>query len=286
MARGFLSNSRKQRAKVGLLAAWAAIITVIFLWQLVRYSGFVAFAAEWQFGVLGHAYPLISFLVPIVLLVSPGLILFSRVRKRKSEARLAGATIRSAIAFQRMLFGVAASFGIGALIFLIASLNIVTNPDLAQRIDLAQPVISVPAEGQATLTGSIIYTQTAALDQNLILIRKSQRFAPIVPPGTAANDLQFFVELPVSANPEALRDISSMSGILQRNALPGELIRLYRYAGFRVEQPYYVLFLNKAAIAWPQQRMAIALLLISLVFGVLGLLQRRRLRQIEARLPD
>ena len=286
MATRFLSDSRKQRTKAGALALWTAIVTVLFVWELVNYRGVVAFFAEWQFGLFGHAYPLISFLVPIIILASPGLILFWRARRRKSEERLASATVRSAVAFQKMLVSVAASFGVGALIFLLASLNIEASPDLAERIDLAKPVISVPAEGQATITGSLLYTQTAALNQDLVFMRSSQRFAPIVPPGANANDLQFFVELPASATPESMRGISSVSGILQRNALPGELVRLYRYAGFRVEPPYYVLFLSKESIAWPQQRMAIELLLISLVFAVLSLLQRRRIKQLELDLAD
>lgn len=281
-----LSNSRKQRTKAALLAVWTAVVAVIFAWQFVHYRGIVALVSEWQFGLFGRAYPLLGFLVPTALLASPGLILFWRARKRKSDERLAGATIRSAVAFARVLFGVAAWFGLAALVFLIASFNVSGNPDLGQRIDLAKPLIAVPVEGQTTITGSLLYAQTAALDQNVIFIRKSQRFAPIVAPAAATNDLQFFVELPVSANAESVRQISSVRGILQRNALPGEIVRLYRYAGFRVEEPYYVVFLDKQSIAWPRQRTAILLLLIGSVFGVLGLLQRRRIRRLNADLAD
>lgn len=281
-----LSNSRKQRTKAALLAVWIALVAVILAWQFVHYRGIVAFVSEWQFGLFGYAYPLLGFLVPAVLLASPGLIFFWRARSRKSDERLASATIRSAVAFARVLFGVAACFGLGALVFLIAAFNISGDPELGQQIDLAKPVVSVPAEGQTTIAGSLLYLQTAALDQNVLFIRKSQRFAPIVAPGATPNDLQFFVELPVSANAESVRQISSVSGILQRNALPGELIRLYRYAGFRIEEPYYVVFLNKQSIAWPHQRTAILLLLIGAVFGILGLLQRRRVRRLDAKLTE
>lgn len=281
-----ISNSRKQRTKAALLAIWIAVVAVILAWQFVHYRGVVAFASEWQFGLFGHAYPLLGFLVPATLLASPGLIFFWRARARKSDERLAGATIRSAAAFMHVLFGVAACFGLGALAFLIASFNIQGDPDLGQRIDLAKPVISVPAEGQTTIAGSLRYEQTAALDQNFVFIQKTQRFAPIVAPELNSNDLQFFVELPVSMNAESVRQISSVNGILQRNALPGELVRLYRYAGFRVEEPYYVVYLNKQSIAWPYQRTAILLLLVGAVFGILGGLQRWRIRRLDAKLAD
>ena len=281
-----LSNSRKQRTKAALLAVWIAVVAVVLAWQFVHYRGIVALVSEWQFGLFGHAYPLLGFLVPTALLASPGLIFFWRARKRKSDERLAGATIRSAIAFVRVLFGVAACFGLGALVFLIASFNIPGDPELDQRIDLAKPVISVPTEGQTTITGSLLYAQTAALSRNVVFMRKTQRFAPMVAPGETSDDLQFFVELPVSANAESVRQISSVRGILQRNALPGELVRLYRYAGFRVEEPYYVVYLDKQSIAWPQRPTAILLLLIGLVFGILGLLQRSRIRRLDAKLAD
>jgi hypothetical protein len=281
MTTRFFSSNRRQRAKIGGLALWTAIVSIFFLWQLVQYRGIVAFIAEWQFSVFGHSLPVISYLLPVVVLVSPGLLLFWRARPRQSEERLAGAMIRSAQRFQQMLFAVAASFGVGALVFLVVALNVPANQDQALRIDLAKPMLAQPADGQTTITGSILYNQTVALEQNLFITRTAKRFAPIVAPGAAGNDLQYFVELPTPIQGESLPQISSRSGILQRDALPGELVRLYRYAGFRVEQPYYVLFLDKSTIAFPKLKIAVELLIMAAIFAVLGLLQRRRIKRLE-----
>ncbi len=282
MAASFFSSNRRQRAKVGVLTLWTTVVAIFFLWQLVQYQGIVAFIAEWQFSVFGHSLPVISYLLPVVLLVSPGLLLFWRARPRQSEERLAGAMLRSAQRFRQMLLAVAASFGLGALVFCFVALDIPTNADNALRIDLAKPLIALPEEGQTTISGTILYTQTVALDQNLFITRSSKRFAPIVAPGAAGNDLQFFVELPAAKEGEAMPQISSRSGILQRNALPGELVRLYRYAGFRVEKPYYVLFLDKSTIAFPKLKIALDLLIMAVVFALLGLWQRRRIKRLEA----
>lgn len=276
-----LSNSRKQRVKAVFFAIWTAIVAVALAEQFIHYYGLVAFVDEWQFGLFGRAYPLIGFVIPAAVLASPGLVFFWRARTRSSAERLAGATIKSAVVFSRVLLGVAACFGFGALIFLIASLQVPGDPDLDQRIDLGKPVIAVPMEGPTSITGSLIYGQTAVFDQSLLFMRKSQRFAPIVPLGATSNDLQFFVELPAAVNAESLRDISTVRGILQRNALPGELVSLYRYAGFRVEPPYYVLFLDKSSVSWPQRRTALMLFLISLIFCGLMLLQWRRIKGLE-----
>lgn len=276
-----LSKSRKQRAKSVFFAIWTAIVAVVLAEQFIHYYGLVAFVDEWQFGVFGRAYPLVGFLIPAALLASPGLIFFWRARTRSSAERLAGATLRSAVVFSRMLLGVAACFGIAALLFWVASLQVPGDPDLDQRIDLGKPVIAVPVEGPTSITGSLLYSQTAAFDQSLLFYRKSQRFAPIINPGASQSDLQFFVELPSAVNAESLREISTVRGILQRNALPGELVRLYRYAGFRVEPPYYVLFLDKSSISWPQRRMALLFFLISMIFCGLTLLQRRRIKRLE-----
>jgi hypothetical protein len=276
-----INRSRRQRAKTGGVAIWTALVAVVFLWQFVQYRGIVALLAEWQFNFLGRSYPAISYLLPVAVLALPALLIFWRTRPRHSAQRIALATQRSAIAFQKTMWAVAAAFALAAVVFLFQSLDGAAQQVGPQRIDLGSPVTALPPEGPATISGSVLTTRTAALRQNFLLLGKSYRFAPIVPPGSKTTDLQYFGELSPSFDQAAIAPGSTLSGTLKRDALPGEIIRLYRYAGYNIADPHYVLFLDPASARWPDLQTAIQLGLIGLVFAVLALLQRRRLKRIQ-----
>jgi hypothetical protein len=103
----------------------------------------------------------------------------------------------------------------------------------------------------------------------------------MVPPGNATPDYQYFVELPPAATPELQPARTSMTGNLRRGSLPGEVIRLYRYAGARVETPYYVLLANTEAVRWPYLQVAIQTALASIVFFLAAGWQWFRVRRMR-----
>ncbi|MFT4025263.1 MAG: hypothetical protein QM676_00445 [Novosphingobium sp.] len=276
-----INRSRRQRATAGVVAVWVAILALLFLWQRVEYLGIVALLAEWQFNFLGRSYPAISYLLPVTILALPALLLYRRARRRHSEQRIARATLRSALAFQKMLLAVTAAVALAALVFVVLAFAISGKADGARRIDLAAPVVLPPADGPATIAGSIIATRTSALRQNFLLGGRSQRFSPIVAPGADGMDLQYFVELSPAAENPANRGAGEFSGILRRDALPGEIVRLYRYAGYHITDPHYVLFRDVASARSADLQTAAQLAFVALVFGVLALLQRRRVRAIR-----
>lgn len=264
----------------GGIIVWGTLVSLFFLWEIVTYSGAMALLAEWQFNLFGSFYPSATYLALVAVLASPGLLLFLRVRRRDSDQRLGLATLRSAAIFRRVVFGIGAACLGAAAVALVFVLLLPTASGEPQRIDLTQPVVSLPHEGAATIAGAILYDRTAAFNEDVIVARHALRFAPIVAPGSTGTDLQFFVELPPETVPHA-GGTTAMTGILKRSALPGELVRLYRYAGYSVEPPYYVLFASDTALRWPYFELAIEFAIGAILFFALGFWQHRRMKWLE-----
>jgi hypothetical protein len=101
-----------------------------------------------------------------------------------------------------------------------------------------------------------------------------------VSPGDSSRDLQFFVQLPPVSDSDR-SGTSSMTGILKQDGLPGALIRLFRYAGYRVESPHFVLFADAATMRWPYLLTAFQLGFGALLAAAVGLLQRRRVSRLR-----
>ncbi|RYX81304.1 hypothetical protein EON83_24635 [bacterium] len=272
-----ISRNQRQRAKAGFVGGWIAIVALLLLWQVLNYQGVFAFLAEWQFNFLGRSYPAVTYLLPVLILAALGLPLYWGIRRRQSAERIALATLRSALSFQKTLNIVAIASAVVALGFLLLSLKNSPQPARPQTIDLSAAIPPLPADGQATISGDIATTRTAVLRHKVLLTTESQRFAPITAPGSSGEELQFFVEL----TPAVKTTDGSIHGVLRRDALPGEIIRLYHYAGYRVASPHYVLFHDEASANRPYRRIALQIALIALVFALLALYQRRRVKLIE-----
>lgn len=287
-----MTHRKRNRRQVmtGVIIVWAALVSLVFFWQLVQYDGLIERLAEWQFSTFGYFNPSITYLALVALLASPGLLVFLRVRHRDSEQRLAVATLRSAIVFRRVVLGLSAACFAAAIVTLLMLLTLPTSVGAVRQIDLGQPVVTLPQEGPTTIDGRILYDRTAVLGEDLVVAHRTLLIAPMLSPTSANADLQFFVELPpetdtqtgaVQSRAAQNRGASSMTGILKRNALPGEIVALFRYAGYRIEPPYYVLFAGKASMRWPYYEIAGELALVALLFLALGVWQHRRIKWLE-----
>lgn len=274
-------NRRKRLLKIGGLSFWAGLVSVFLLWQAITYSGLIALIGEWQFNVLGKYFPAFTYILLVFLLVVPGWLLFRRPRARGDREIFAVRTLRSARGFERLLFGVAAGLAGAALIAVVTIALLPTANGPRQQIALDAPPVTKPSEGATTLTGTILFERTAAFDEEFLLLRRHWRFAPLVAPGSADENYQYFVELPAVTKPGQPYSVPrAMTGVLRHGGLPGEVIRLYRYAGARVEEPYYVLFADAGSVRWPHWQVAAQLALGSVLFAALALWQRRRVRKL------
>jgi hypothetical protein len=280
-----MNRTRRRRqmavAKIAILSAWIALVAVVLLWQATQYTGVMAVLGEWQFNAIGRHYPTFNYAFLVFVLSLPGYILFLRPRRRATTDLPGTGTVRSAILFMRAIFGTAAGLGAACLVVLIATLFLPGDAGPVQRIALNQAIIALPHEGLTQLSGHIIYERTAGFDEELVAVRRSSRYAPMVAPGDTTTDLQFFVQLP-PVEGSAREGTSTMTGILKRNGLPGAIVRLYRYAGYDLANPHFVLFADAATMRWPYLITAFQLAFGGLVMAAAGLWQRRRIGRLRA----
>ena len=270
---------------------WVVLITLIFLWQALAYRGLVGLVAEWQFNEFGDYRPVLTYLVFTLLLGPLPLLLFRRRRRPAREGPQQSvlsdyaAAQGSALRFLKSLYVLAIlAFG-AAVICLVAMWWLPSDTGPIQRINASDTLSANPKEGATELGGKIIYNSTSAFDENLWFVRHSTRFAPLIGDGTDETAIRYFVELSPSSR-SATTNAGVRRGILKRNALPGELLRLYRYAGFRVFPDHYVLFNSTDTMRWPYLMTAIELagcgLLILIAAAIQGLRYRRLTNRQES----
>ena len=262
------------------------IATVLFLWQAVTYRGLIAWLGELQFDWIGRYYPTQTCLLLILLCSIPGLLMLRAAERRRARTGAALAEQRLGLTI-RVLFALALACLLTAVAGLLLSLRLPddSGPPRAIRADTA-PVGVLP-NGPAELTGAINYLRTAALEEDVWLSRRNSVFAPIGAGGGRTPEVRFFVELdrgqraaPGAAAPPA---VETRRGILKRDSLPGEVLRLYRYAGITVPQPYYVLYRDRATLRWPYLSVAVQLGLVALVLAAAGLVLLALRRRDERR---
>jgi hypothetical protein len=72
--------------------------------------------------------------------------------------------------------------------------------------------------------------------------------------------------------------------VLVRSDLPGALIRLYRYLGYRPAADYHVLYVSPITLRWPYYVVASQFLIGGLLFFVSAFWQRYHLRRLSRRI--
>lgn len=276
-----------QRRIAPVLGGWAILVALFLLWQTLTYRGLMALAAEWQFNTFGRYYPSLTYVLLATIIASPVLWLL-RGRDRDEEAVLGeGAAIDPSPlpgrAFIRSILGVAAGCAVICLAVLIAMMSLPGDTGAVQRIVVGSPAAVDPRTGPTELSGALLRGRIAGLSQDMLVARRTIRFAPMLSPtGGDAGTVRYFVEIGADENAAMAQGNGRREGILRRGGLPGELEYLFQYAGYDVAAPYYVLFASRAALQWPYRVAAIQLALVGLTCLIVtgGLhLRRERLRR-------
>jgi uncharacterized membrane protein len=277
-------NRRRKsgRIKALLFAFWVTVVSVVALWQSLNYDGVMAIFAEWQFNMIGLYYPSLTYVVVIAILTLPGYLLFLRPRQRDGDETTEAYILRSARSFLRALIGVAAGLGLAGLALLFAMSMLPTSSGVLQRIALDKALVALPREGLTELNGAVRYDRVVAFDTDQGVAGRSARYAPIVAPGSLDRAIQFFVELP-PVDKATRGGTTTMTGILKKSALPGEVVQLYRYAGYRVETPFFVLHSDAASLRRPYLVVVTQLVIGILIALILAGFQWRRVRRLYQR---
>ena len=267
---------RRSRLTVWFARLWVALVSIVLLWQKVNYWGLFAFAAELQFNAFGSYRPAFTYLSLVALLCAPLLLLpFSRWR----ELRLKQASLSPDVRMSLMIgatsrwiktsFGAAIAVAVVAFAIALSALLLPSANGPVSQITLSDEAAPPPL-GPVVLSGRLLSNKTSVFNEDFFVLRRNNRFAPMVAEGADQTVLHYFVELPVGA-PVVQKDAKGeRKGILRRGGLPGELVRLYRYAGFRIDPNYHVLFSSPEAMRRTELTEAFELLLLAVFLGLIG----------------
>lgn len=277
----------RRRRIVLMLGGWAIPVSLFLLWQTLTYRGLMALAAEWQFNTFGRYYPSLTYVLLATVIASPVLWLLRGGDRDGEVVGREGAVIAPSPlpgrAFIRTILGVAAGCAVICLAVLVAMMSLPGDTGAVQRVVVGSPAAVDPRTGPTELSGILLRGRTAGLSQDLLVARRTIRFAPMLSPaGDHAEPVRYFVEIGADENAATMQGNGLREGILRRGGLPGELEYLFRYAGYDVATPYYVLFASRAALQWPYRVAAIQLALVGLICLIAagGLhLRRERLRR-------
>jgi hypothetical protein len=287
---GYAGRQRSDRARrrvvVGrLLMVWMLIVSLFFLWEADHYSGLYAWLAECQFDLFGHYLPVLTYALLVIGFGWPGAWLL-RARRRSDRRDLVGrdAVIHTSANFRRVLFSFAGGLAGASLAALLWTLTLPRLGPPRRVVDASVTTNRDFAEGPAILRGRIDYARTSALAEDLLVTTRGMRFAPMLGSGDGkGQQIRYFVELLPSdfGRPRVVPTRSARAGVLVRNRLPGSIVRLYRYAGYVVDEPYYVLFASNTSVRRPYVIAAVQLALAALISIIAGLFQHRHVRLIS-----
>lgn len=290
---GMLKFTTKPLAKRGhhrvftrFAMIWVLCASLYVLWEAHRYIGLYALLAEWQYNNFGHHLPALSFALLLTLFASPaaGILIALRAleRRRRPSGPSHEVAIEMSSSIAQLLIAIAGGLAGAALATLCYTqfLPRVEKPD--RRIALGSPQSLDPVPGNVLLDGEILYERTAAFAQELLIKTRGIRFAPMVAPGSNSKVLRYFIELPSTERSARVEGDAEQprAGVLIRNSLPGSIVRLYRYAGFEVQPPYYVLYISSATIRAPYYVAAAQLAIVALLAFIAALIQRRHVRRL------
>lgn len=279
-------RQRRARRVRTLLLGWAAVVALFLLWQTLTYRGLMALAAEWQFNTFGRYYPSLTYILMAVLIGSPALWLLQR--RRSDAATPVDVAALPGVLFIRGMLGAGLGCLATCLVVLAVMAGLPSDTGPVERIVLGpRAAASAPRTGPTVLTGTVVRERTAGLNQDLLVARRTVRFAPMLAPDATDRAVRFFVEIGPNENAATLRADGAREGILRRGGLPGELEKLFSYAGSDATSPYYTLFASRAGLQWPYKVAATQLALLALVCLIAaGLLHLRRERLRRRLLAD
>ena len=280
------SEKRKKTLLKVISIVWLLIVIAFFVWEKLNYRGFFGSISEWQFDLVRRNFPITTLMILILIIGSPAIWYLSSTRKVKDagdynempneERNRALKDWYFTIRMRNILAIVSAIALTASVAFLIALLSLPSSDGTPRIVDLANAPPSVP-NGPVTMSGTILYSQTALYENNIIATSDGFRYAPMVGSEDEVRAHRYFLQFR-SQNGAALPvdEAGRITGTLVRNGLPGAIRELYRRNGYAVDQPNYILFTSRYAMIQPRLMASLQLALLSVLIGLFGYIQHRR----------
>jgi hypothetical protein len=303
--------ARQMRWANRALLAWVIVVSLVFLWQALEYRGLVAWLAELQFLQWDRYWPTLTFVALTTLFSTPMLLFVGLMRadQRRNdklraaqlddERQLLGRTERLYEFFLAVALGSLAA--VALCLFLMFRLPGERGP--VRSVVMGSPDAIAPIDGRSTITGAVNLAETSQFNENLLLVKRTLYFAPVLSGNNPKEPLRYFVEVrredvPPGYNriafPEEKDDVHVyrfrvpevafspyMNGMLKRNALPGEIVHLYRYAGYKVAPDNFVLFRSADQLRWRYYMLAGQFAISAIIAGLFAIYVRRRRRKLR-----
>ncbi len=310
---GFLASIRNNIIPVAV--AVALFIFLVLLPQSIFYRGLVSRLAEWQFTWFGNYFPILTVILPVLLLTILIILIFwliLRLKNKKNQDEPALALqqqINQAISKARLamisFFVLSALSIVAVIVTLLLMLTLPNEKGQAQNINVGSVPFAEPKEGAAKLNGTLDWQKLATIKRNLVVDSQRTYFIPIVSQIADRKSTRYFVQvfrpefvLPRNVMPGRVperehlleqglitptRDgpSGSVSGVLRQDGLPEEIVLLYEKAGVDVHPDHYVLYRNTADLRWPYWGAAWQFFLFGLGALLIGLFQRRQYRRLK-----
>ena len=273
----------RRSSRVGILTAiaivWASLIAAVLTWQAYAYRGLFAYIAEWQFHNFDQMFPITTIVVIVFVLSLPLLLLIAwQMRRRKklygrvSAAELIVRDTRTA-RILLVLAAVAAIFAAGLALYGLSLGAFADKPIVALQLDGKAPT----SQTAVRINGWAIQNRVGHYREHFIFSSRDLYVVPLVSK-RGDTKIRYFVEVRgIKTAPVQHRTIS---GILITDALPGGLAQLYENSGYRLDEPVYVIFADRASARWPWMSAAADLAIMALLLMVAHLLLLRHVRQI------
>lgn len=296
-----------------LLWVWVCGVVLYFAWEAAAYRGLFAYVSEWEFDRLGQDLPTFNFTILTMLLAWPAFLLLGRFRDRRlrdaeedaavdqveplDEEAAARALVEqdkrhnnrlamiNARDYMHFLFAFTAALWFAALLILLWAMGLPDSTDDPKRYTPAALFAKDqhPQEGAARLEGTLHYGRISSFGRGVLFARRTALYAPLIPPEGSDGRIKYFIEFLPAERPDIHSGgiINHRDGVLIRADLPGALIRLYRYLGYRPAPNYHVLYVSPVTVRWPYFVIASQFLTGGLLFFLSAFWQRYHLRRLS-----
>ena len=281
-----LDREKRQAGLVSML--WIGGVAAIFGWQAIYYRGLIERAAEWQYRVIGHYYPGLTFLALCLVFSLPLLAVLLILRRRWRGKGLEGqdpgaAAVDASRRLQLLWMLVAILIGGSAAASLLYGALLPGDGGAPYVVDVAKGGTARVHEGAAIVRGVVDLDAVSRFEERALLVHRRLNIAPVRMGEQDNTPARFFVE--VRETPHlATPFVAVTRGVLRRNSLPGEVRRLYQSIRYPVDRTTWLLYRDAGRLRWRPYMVAAQLAVVALAFALAAWLEGRRKRRLMQRL--
>lgn len=223
--------------------AWVLLIAALSIWQVVAFTGWYRWLAEWQMAQFGKYETTLTAILPGMLLAGPALrYLGKRDRERQAADIAAGDPAATYVRTRKICLSlglISLAVAIGAYLW---SQQIPEAGGTPTPFDVASA--ATPPKGLVELAGKMDNARTITLEQETKGVITRNNYIPIVPEGESG-PIRFLYEYysqGYTGREEAPVILAYQpQGILVENGLPGEAAAAFAREGILLASPHYLL---------------------------------------------